>query len=551
MSTTQCLMTALLLALALPAGAQTPGTPLETYDLVISGGRVIDPESKLDAVRNIGIQNGRISVISEAPLKGTTVLDATGHAVAPGFIDIHSHMLLVPSNWMQAFDGVTTALDLEAGALPISDRYQRLAREGRPLNYGFSASWAEARQVVLAGGATDMAWFGRPDWQKLATRQQSAEILKLVEQAVKDGAIGIGLLVGYARQSNIEEYLGAGKIAARYGVPTFTHLRHVNATEPNGKIQGHEELIAVAAMTGAHMHLCHFNSTASRMLPEIVPMLRAAQRLGLRITVEAYPYGAGSTVIGAQNYAPDNLENIGIAVNDIYYVPAQKRISSKEELAEIRKKDPTGTAVFFVLDEDKQDDRAILDMAVMYQDSVIASDAIWYVRSNGRILTEPVWPIPEDAYAHPRSAGTFTRILGRYVRERKQLTLMEAIRRASLLPAQILEDAAPQMKNKGRIKIGADADIIVFDPQTVIDKATYTNPRLPAEGMRHVIVNGVPVILDGKLNTAVRPGKAIRGPLQRQAIAANDVERPMTNTDVLVKVRELRAAAGLEASASR
>src|SRR5207249_3189493 len=195
------------------------------------------------------------------------------------------------------------------------------------------------------------------------------------------------------------------------------------------------------------------------------------------------------------------------------------------------------------LDEDSAKERAILDMAVLYADAAIASDTIWWVRSNGKPVVEPVWPLPDDAYAHPRGAGTFTKVLGRYVRERKQLPLMEAIRKASLLPARILEDAAPQMKTKGRIKEGADADIIVFDPNTVIDKATYANPRQPAEGMRHVIVHGIPVIRDGKLDTTAMPGQAVRGPIGR--LTVKSTERAITEADLTAIIQDLRAGAAL------
>jgi len=163
------------------------------------------------------------------------------------------------------------------------------------------------------------------------------------------------------------------------------------------------------------------------------------------------------------------------------------------------------------LDETRPEDRKLIDRAILHPDAVIASDAVgWQIE--GKTITDDVWPLPEAAVAHPRSAGCYARILGRYVREEKKLSLLDALRKCSLLPAQLLEESVPQMKNKGRIKVGADADIIVFDPKTVIDRATYAKPNQTSLGMRHVIVNGAFVIKDGELKKDSFPGRPVRRP---------------------------------------
>jgi N-acyl-D-glutamate deacylase len=487
------------------------------FDCVIARGRVIDPESKLDAVRDIGIKDGKIVAVSEEPLHGMEQVDAQGLIVSAGFIDLHSHAQTIAGMRMQAFDGVTTAVELEAGAWPTSLGYQVAARQGKPLNYGFSSSWAMARMTVTGGIKSDgtLATFNRgmaaPGWGRFATLQESERVLSLVEQGLREGGLGIGVLLGYGPESNIDEYFALARLAKRFAVPVFTHIRYAEPFGPRNSLLAHQELIALAAMTGAHMHICHLNSTASRRIPQMLDCVEGARARGLRITFEGYPYGGGSTVISAPFLAPENLENMGIKSSDIVYLKTGERPASNERLAQLRKEDPRGLVIAHFLDENRPADRKLIDRVILHPDAAIASDAVpWQI--DGKTITDDVWPLPEAAVAHPRSAGCYARILGRYVREEKKLSLTEALRKCSLLPAQILEDSVPQMKNKGRIKAGADADIVVFDPQTVIDRATYLKPNQTSLGMRHVLVNGAFVIKNSELMKDSFPGKPVRRP---------------------------------------
>ena len=509
---------AFLVALILSSfSPSAPDMDTGPFDCVIANGRVIDPESKLDAVRSIGIKDGKIMALSEGPLQGKEEIDAKGLTVAAGLIDLHSHAQTIAGMRMQAFDGVTTALELEAGSWPISLGYQMAARQGRPLNYGFSSSWAMARMTVVGGLKSDgtLATFNRgmavPGWGRFATAQESEKVLGLVEQGLREGGLGIGVLLGYGPESNLDEYFAVARLAKRFGVPVFTHIRYLEPFGPKNSLAAHQELIALAAMTGAHMHICHLNSTASRRIPQMLDCVESARARGLRVTFEAYPYGGGSTVITAPFLAPENLTNMGIKSSDIVYLKTGERPASNERLAQLRTEDPKGLVLVHFLDETRPEDRKLIDRAVLHPDAAIASDAVgWQIE--GKTITDDVWPLPGAAVAHPRSAGCYARVLGRYVREEKKLSLLDALRKCSLLPAQLLEESVPQMKNKGRIKVGADADIIVFDPKTVIDRATYAKPNQTSLGMRHVIVNGVFVIKDGELKKDSFPGKPVRRP---------------------------------------
>jgi cytosine/adenosine deaminase-related metal-dependent hydrolase len=486
------------------------------FDVVVAGGRVIDPETGLDQVGDVGIRGGSIAAVSAAPLAGRVRLDAAGLVVAPGFVDLHCHAQTVPSLRMQALDGVTTALELEAGGYPVAAAYQASASEGRPINYGFAASWIGTRMAVLDQAPLDgsfaalTAAFGGSGWHGLVDGPTAAGIVAEVDKELGEGGIGIGLMPGYAPESNHEEYLAMAALAARRDVPTYTHVRHSHAREPGSCVDGVGELVHVAAMTGAHMHLCHVNSTGWRRAPELLELLGRAQGFGLRLSTEMYPWGAASTVMGAPWFDPANLDHTGITPQDMFDASRGRRVRDVEDLAAIRRETPGDIGVFFFLDETTEDDLAVLDAVLAHPDVAVATDALPYL-SGGQPVQGQVWPLPDDALAHPRLAGTFCRTLRRQTRERRVLTLPEAIRRMTLVPAKVIEAAAPDARRKGRLQPGCDADVVAFDPDTVTEHATYDDPRQPSHGMRHVLVGGTPLVRDGQLDTTVMPGRPVRG----------------------------------------
>lgn len=489
------------------------------FDLVISGGRVIDPQTRLDAVRHIGIKGGRIAAISDKSLKGAKELKADGQVVAPGFIDLHSHAVEMPGAWMQAFDGVTTHLELESGLFPVGVAYDRIAKEGRPINYGLGVAWTFARVMVFApeAGQPDgtLRWFQKTfslsSWQNaVPDERQLDRIIDLVEGGLKEGALGVSINAGYAPGMGRKEYYRLAKLAAKHKVSTFTHDRYLSRLEPQSSFEAFGEQIGLAAITGANMHICHINSVAGRDLIAATNLVKEAQAKGIRVTVESYPYGALSTAIGAEFLrGPNWLDRIG--AKDYSAMELQGKPLDKARIEELQKSAPGEVVVFHFLQEDKDpEDMKLLDLAVLYPNSAIASDAMPWMDAKGAILVGDVWPLPAGAFAHPRSSGCYGRFLSKWVRERKALALPEALRKCALIPAQILEEAAPQMKKKGRIQVGCDADVVVFDPATVQDKATFVAPAQTTVGFRHVVVNGVPVIAEAQRIGDARPGKPVR-----------------------------------------
>jgi len=509
-----------LLTTAMLMSGTAFGAPATTYDIVIAGGRVIDPETGLDAIRNVGINGDRVAAITAEKLIGRTMIDAHNLVVSPGFIDIHSHGQQLPAARMQAFDGVTTALELELGLLPIDRYYAETAKEGRPINYGASASWAEARQAVMDGltPAPSIESFQAaakyPNWSsKIATDVQITEMVRMLESGLDQGALGIGFDLGYSPPSGRKEYFEINELAAHQGVPTFTHARFASTEEPLSSFEAYEEIVAVAAATGAHMHVAHFNSMVLRDAPRITAMIGAAQAHGIPITVEAYPYSAASTVIGAAAFRGPNWQRRlgGVRYEDFEF---EGKALDESSFKALQASDPGAIIVYSYLRPDTSAvDQAMLDETVLYPGGAIASDTMpWMVR--GKMLTGDVWPLPATAFSHPRSAGTFTHFLKIYVRERHLISLLDALRKITLIPAQILESSVPQMKGKGRLQVGSDADIDVFDPTTISDQATFEHPAQPSSGMRWVIVNGTPIIAEGALIRSANPGRPIRRPLR-------------------------------------
>ena len=471
---------------------------MTTYDVVLRGGRVIDPESGLDAVRDVAIAGDRVAAVGAGLPPGRQEADVDGQVVTAGFVDLHSHAHDLGSARLQVADGVTTALELEAGATPVAAAYAAAAAAGRPLNYGFAASWTMARMSVLAGVSARR--LGRAAVrQPRGSRGGSApprpteigRVLRILESDVADGALGIGLLLGYAPGTSPEEYVAVAALASAGGVPTFTHARDLIEFTPGGPVDGAEEIVRTAGETGARMHYCHLNSTTLRHADRVLGLVERAQRAGAQVSTEAYPYGAGMTGIGAAFLAPDRLADRGLTPTSIIYAPTGEEVSSAARLTELRAADPGGLAIIRQLDDDDPADQAVLLRYLTFPGSVIASDAMPLTWIGG--VPEPTaWPLPPAAFTHPRTAGTYARSIRTLSRDGGGMSLPEILAKCSLHPATLLQDRVPAMRRKGRVSEGSDADIVVFDPENISDQATYSRQhpavlRHPARaGQRHL-----------------------------------------------------------------
>ncbi|MFC7493425.1 MULTISPECIES: amidohydrolase family protein [unclassified Nocardioides] len=486
--------------------------------IILRGGRVVDPAAGTEVVADVVIRDGSVAEVSTTPVldADATVVDVTGLVVGPGFVDLHSHVHSIAGQRVQAFDGVTTNLDLEAGLMPIERAYAEAAAAGRVLNYGFSASWADARGQVLAG-VTPTARFdsstgllGNLDWQRTSTPTELAAWLELLERELADGALGIGVLMGYAPRSDPAEYTAVARLAAAAGAPTFTHVRELVEADPATPVDGSSEVAIAAAETGAAMHHCHVNSTSRRHVDRVLRTLEDAQTAGSRVTVEAYPYSMGSTSVGAFFLEPDRLPAWGLTPSSIVMVGSGERIADVRRLEEVRATDPGATCVIEFLDERDEADRELLRRALAFPDAIVASDAMPLEWSDRRDDTRE-WPLPPGAATHPRTAGTFARSLRLMVLEHGIWGWAEAFRRCSWLPARVLDEVAPAMRSKGLLSPGADADLVVLDPATLTDHATVADPVRPSGGVRHLLVGGTFVIRDGVLDTGAYPGRPVRG----------------------------------------
>jgi dihydroorotase len=462
-------------------------------DVVLAGGRVLDPETGLDAERDVGIASGSIAAISEGTLssrlkEGGTLIDARGLLVAPGFIDLHAHGQSNRANEFQAHDGVTTALELEGGVGGVGDFIA--SRKGKALlNYGASVShgtlrvhampqFAEKLKALASSTEAEVERELRDGLYAPLPEERTEALYQLFEKGLREGGLGIGMPHQYYPGADRREIFRVFEFAAEKDVPIYTHVRSMGA-------EAMQEVVANAAATGASLHIVHVNSSSLWDLPLVLEIIEGARKHGVDVTTEAYPYTAGSTSLESAIFDEGWQDRLRISYGDIQWQDTGERLT-EETFKKYR--DKGGIVIIHMMKPEW------IDLAVRSPFVMVASDGM-----------------PYAAGAHPRSAGTFSRVLGQFVREREILDLMEAVGKMTLLPAKRLEEVAPSMKKKGRIQVGADADITIFDLGTIRDTATFEKDLSFSEGVAHVLVGGVFVVRDSQSVKDVFPGKAVLG----------------------------------------
>ncbi len=464
------------------------------YDIVLSGGRVMDPETKLDAVKNIGIVHNRIAEISSAPLKGKETINVSGLVVAPGFIDLHVHGRSNKEQEFQLHDGLTTALELEWG-IEFLDKWYA-SRKGKALiNYGASVCWPFERvkamskykptlddlyQATLKGESKleNLLQIISPSFTDTLSADETGKVFENIKTSLAEGGIGIGVPIGYLPKTKPAEMFAVYKLAAELKALVFSHVR-----QPD--IASIQEAIADAVLTGVPLHIVHINSMSLGQIQLALELINSAASRGFNITTELYPYTAASTLLQSAMFNEGWQDRLGISYSDLQWEATGERLT-KESFETKRK---AGGIVIIHMMKPEWIKTGMAAPGVM-----IASDGM-----------------PYSPLAHPRTAGTFSRVLSKYAREEKVIDLMTAIEKMTLLPAKRLENIAPMMRYKGRIQVGADADITVFDPDTVADKATFDKGLAFSEGIEYVIVNGVIALRNRKTVAHVFPGQPVFG----------------------------------------
>ena len=491
---------AVALTFALMASmAQAKTITSDVFDTVIEGGRVMDPETNFDGIANIGIRRGKITHISTERLKANRIIDARGLVVSPGFIDIHSHTPTRLGEHLSVLDGITTQLDLEAGSYPPTD-YGYQYKAGAQLHYGSSVGHFAIRGLVM-DNSTQGYFFsedgllslGGAMWSQPATPAQVNEMREHLRNGLQLGGLGIGVLLDYMTEAVTESELSMiFATAAEYDTPVYVHVRRGMPGDPTGL----DEVIALAERHGVATLICHITHSAMGGIGVWLSKIDAANSQGARITTETLSYLAGGTSIAADVFVNRDWRAIfDIDYEDVQWVPTGEWLDEKRFL-QYQREFPTSSINHHYVKEEW------LVEALKWPGMMVSTDAL------------PAFDL--EVKTNPNIAGTYAHFLGRYVRDLGVMPLMDGLRRITLLPAQWLSQASSVFETKGRIQVGADADLVIFDSETIAARAEYGDPYQPSVGIAHVLVAGRPVVVNGSQVEGRYPGQHLLTPLDAE-----------------------------------
>jgi cytosine/adenosine deaminase-related metal-dependent hydrolase len=478
------------------------------FDVVILNGRVMDPETNFDAIRNVGIKDGIIALITEEAIKGKETIDATGLVVAPGFIDGHQHCVEPYAYRFMLRDGRTTIMDLEVGVHgPKMDEWYQARQGNAPLNFGASVSHEFARASVI-DGFSDWKYLNTPDaiksrvkqgWSKTRpSLEQGNQILSLIDEGLRGGALGIGSTVGYMRDGvSSREIFELQKLSGLYGRYIDMHFRLTPGSDVQETL-GIQEMLANAAALGSPAIAAHFNNPGYNLVHELLVRMREK---GYNVWGEIYPYNAGSTALNAVFLEPEVWEKqLGNKLSETVQDVETLEFYTPESRAEMLKKQPTRTVLVY-----KCPDEWVVNW-IKLKGVAIGSDGMPLFPDDNLTWETPYEDFPNT---HPRFAGSFAKVL-RLARE-NNIPLMQAVSMTSYNYAKPLGDMGLKaMQVRGRMQEGMVADITIFDPKTVRDNSTYAKGNVPSTGILHAIVNGIIVMRDSEPIKRFDAGQPIR-----------------------------------------
>ncbi len=490
-------------------GRKTFSTKTE-FDVVILNGRVMDPETNFDAIRNVGIKDGIIALITEEDISGKETIDATGHVVAPGFIDTHWHWPRPVGYKIALQDGVTTAMDLEWGCYgPNVSKWYDMHKGRSQMNYGTASSHEAARGVILDKIENTDSIYDAPSAIAVRSKTQWAvgvvdettgnELLKTIDVGLQQGALGVAATLGYWPGATAREVFEVHKLAGKYGRFYAVHTRNTPANATLNTAGG-QEIFANAAALDAPVCMNHFNNPGWQMAQELIVGLR---KQGYTVYGEIYPYAAGSTTLNAAFISPENwIDKLGNKYENTLQDPLTQKFYTLETYKEALAKDPTKEILLYKASADDIPLWLALPGVMLASDAMPVAFGMW---------DQLPWDISYDSLpnTHPRTSATRSKAF-RVARE-NNIPLMQIIAIASYNPAKHLgETGIKAMDVRGRMQEGMVADITIFNPETIKDNATYEKGFAPSSGIPYVLINGTIIVKDSEVLRDVFPGQPIR-----------------------------------------